>query len=296
MYHTRVLICPVLSDSSTVPINHSTILRWQPTRSVFSTHPLHHLVTKLQFCAVFPRFFHRVIAPVLCLGSLDPSPCSLGLSSSPDSGGCFSCALLCAVQGCMSACRTEPAANPGGPQGGAQTGRSPGGGLDGSWAARASKPNVAGHLPPRQDRFSALQNGHGDTTQETRIQPKNITNYKSAQHYNHTYNKHSVMRTIKPQNVKYRNTKPRTRPYSIQNHAMAWSLAPTCVPVAKSSVSISHGPSMEVAPLRSLIHKVLDSVQFCSQMKSLCLSFFCLIYGSETHSVELPMMWSNYMP
>ena len=101
--------------------------------------------SSLQFCVSSSLFFHRVVAPMLCLGPLDPSPCSLGLSSSPRSGGCSSCALLCAVQGCMSACRTRPAANPGGPQGGAQTGRSPGGG--GGWREAESnlapKPNDA---------------------------------------------------------------------------------------------------------------------------------------------------------
>ena len=37
MYHTCVLNCLVISDSSTVPINRSTILYWQLTRNVFST-------------------------------------------------------------------------------------------------------------------------------------------------------------------------------------------------------------------------------------------------------------------
>ena len=44
MYRTRVLNCLVISDSSTVPINRSTILYWQSTRSVFSTNssfPVH---------------------------------------------------------------------------------------------------------------------------------------------------------------------------------------------------------------------------------------------------------------
>ena len=91
-------------------------------------HLLHHLATKLQFCALSSF----LPAPMLCLGLLDPSPRSLGFSSSPLRGRCSSCALLCAAQGHMSACRTRPAANPGGPQGGAQTGRRPGGGLDGS--------------------------------------------------------------------------------------------------------------------------------------------------------------------
>ena len=74
------------------------------------------------------------------------------------SGGCSSCALLCAVQGCMSACRTRPEVNPGGPQGGAQTGRSPRGGGGGGWT-EAEPPALRNQMlrgvpPPRQDRFS----------------------------------------------------------------------------------------------------------------------------------------------
>ena len=97
-------------------------------------HHLLHRLTPNCNSASFFLVFHRVIAPVLCLGSLDLSPRSSGLSSSAARGCCLACALLCAAQGRMSACRTRPAANPGGPQGGAQTGRSPGGGgcLDGS--------------------------------------------------------------------------------------------------------------------------------------------------------------------
>ena len=140
-------------------------------------HLLHHLTP---VCNSVPFFlvFHRVVAPVLCLGSLEPSPCSLGLSSSPGSGGCSSCALLCAVQGCMSAFRTELAANPGGPQGGAQTGRSPGGGAGRKLSCPRSETKCCGASATPQDRFSALQNGHRDATRETRIHPTNITNYK----------------------------------------------------------------------------------------------------------------------
>ena len=89
-----------------------------------------HCIVSVQFAIQlrFSSFLHRVVAPTSCLGPLDLSPCSLGLSSFVGSGGCSSCALLCAALGRMSACRTQPAANPGGPQGGAQTGRSPGGG------------------------------------------------------------------------------------------------------------------------------------------------------------------------
>ena len=88
-----------------------------------------HSIVSLQFAILlhFASFFHRVVASASCLGPLDHSPCSMGLSPALGSGGCSSCALLCAAQRCMSACRTRVAANPGGPQGGAQTGRRWGG-------------------------------------------------------------------------------------------------------------------------------------------------------------------------
>ena len=86
-------------------------------------HLLHHLATKLQFCAL--SLF--LPASMLCLGPLALLPRSSGLSSSTARGRCLAYALLCVAQGRMSACRTRPAANRGGPQGGTQTGRSPGG-------------------------------------------------------------------------------------------------------------------------------------------------------------------------
>ena len=116
-------------------------------------HLLHHLATKLQFCALSSF----LPAPMLCLGPLALLPRSSGLSSSAARGRCLACALLCAAQGCMSACRTRPVANPGGPQGGAQTGRSPGGA-----GRKLSRPRFetkccgGGGPPPRQDRLLAL--------------------------------------------------------------------------------------------------------------------------------------------
>ena len=119
-------------------------------------------IVSLQFAILlrFSSFFLRVVAPASCLGPPDPSPHSLGLSSTLDSGGCLSCALICAVQGRMSVCRTGPAANPGGPQGGAQTGRRPGGGwreADPSWAP---KPNV---VPPPCGAARPGSRGTGDS-------------------------------------------------------------------------------------------------------------------------------------
>ena len=134
-------------------------------------------IVSLQFAILlrFSHFLHRVVAPLSCLGPLDLSPCSLGLSSSAGSGGCLSCALLCALQGRMSACRTRPAANPGGPQGGAQTGRSPGGG---GWT-EAEPPQLRNQMlrgfpryPART--FSARWNGHTETlTRETEFTTMN---------------------------------------------------------------------------------------------------------------------------
>ena len=67
-------------------------------------------------------------------------------------------------------------------------------------ASSSSKVDVAGVPPPRQDRLSALQNGHGDTTRETRIQQQWI-NYK-MRYITTTYIiKQSLMRTFQPQNV-----------------------------------------------------------------------------------------------
>ena len=117
-------------------------------------HLLRHLTPALQFCVVSSF----LPAPLSCLGPLDPSPCSLGLSSHAGSGGCSTCALLCALQGRMSACRTRPAANPGGPQGGAQTGRSPGGGAGG----KLTRPGLRNHmLCPRRTVRHAQDPGTG---------------------------------------------------------------------------------------------------------------------------------------
>ena len=152
-----------------------------------------HCIVSLQFAIQlrFSSFFHCVAAPIPCLGPLDLSPYSLGLSSSTGSGRCSSCALSCAVQGRMSACRTRPAANPGGPQGGAQTGRSPGGGGGGGWTeaepSRLRNQMLRGFPRYPARTFSALRNGHTETLSETRIQ-KLITNYKCTTLYNHIYN------------------------------------------------------------------------------------------------------------
>ena len=123
-------------------------------------HPLHHLASVCNSVS-FSSFCR---CTNLCLGLLDPSPHSLGFSSSAQSGRCSSSARSCAAQGHMSACRTRPAANPGGPQGGAQTGRRWGGGAGRKLSRPAPKPNVAGvSQVPRQDLLRLVRNGHGDT-------------------------------------------------------------------------------------------------------------------------------------
>ena len=124
-------------------------------------HLLYNLTPVLQFCALSSF----LLAPMLCLGPLDLSPHSLGLSSSPGSGGCSSCALLCALRGRMSACRTRPAANPGGPQGGAQTGRSPGGGAGRKLSRPRSETKCCGGFPGTPPGpFRLSERTHGDTT------------------------------------------------------------------------------------------------------------------------------------
>ena len=124
-----------------------------------------HCIVSLQFAIQlrFSSFLQHVVAPTSCLGPFDPLPWSLGLSSSLRSGGCFFCALLCAVQGHMSACRTEPAANPGGRQGAAQTGRRWGGG----WT-EAEPPALRNHMLRGFPRYPARTfygswNGHTET-------------------------------------------------------------------------------------------------------------------------------------
>ena len=141
-----------------------------------------HCIVSLQFAILlrFSSFLHRVVAPMLCLGLLDLSPRSSGLSSSATQGRCFSCALLCAALGRMSACRTRPAANPGGPQGGAQTGRSPGGG---GWTeaepSRLRNQMLRGFSRYPARTFSALTNGHTETHTGDQ-NSESITNYKCA--------------------------------------------------------------------------------------------------------------------
>ena len=126
-----------------------------------------HCIVSVQFAIQlrFSSFFHCVVAPIPCLGPLDLSSYSLGLSSHAGSGGCSTCALLCAALGRMSACRTRPAVNPGGPQGGAQAGRSPGGGGAGRKLSRPSfETKCCGGFPGTPPGPSQLtRNGHGDS-------------------------------------------------------------------------------------------------------------------------------------
>ena len=175
------------------------------------------------FCnsALFPRFclHHCPVSVRLTYRHAFPGPLFLSLAR----GRCLACALLCASQGRMSACRTRPAANPGGPQGGAQTGRSPGGGAGRKLSRPRFETKGCGGFPgtpPGPSRLS--ERTHGDSHTGDQNSQEGITNLQSAPHYNHKY-KQTIMRTIKPQynvNVMYHRTKPRTRPYSIQNRAM----------------------------------------------------------------------------
>ena len=155
-------------------------------------HLLRHLTPALQFCVVSSF----LPAPLSCLGPLDLSPRSSGLSSSAGSGGCSSCALLCASQGCMSACWTEPAANPGGPREGLRQGDVRGGGWTEAEPSRLRNQMLRGFSRYPARTFSAHERTHGDTHTETRIQ--NQLQITSAPPYNHMY-KQTIMRTIKPQ-------------------------------------------------------------------------------------------------
>ena len=138
-----------------------------------------HCIVSLQFAILlrFSSFLHRVVTPMLCLGLLDLSPRSLGLSSSaarvaaPPARSSARCRAACPYVG-LSLQPTLEA--PGGGSDRATSGGGPGRKL----SRLAPKPNVAGvSQVPRRTFLGSIERTRRHHSGELNSQQL-ITNYK----------------------------------------------------------------------------------------------------------------------